>query len=188
MKFLVLSGNPKKDGLCRKITDAIIEGAREGGAEVNEVNSDGLTRCHVCGNGWGTCLREHNCAFGNDGFDDMCEAVKKADAVAVITPVYWGEMAEGLKAFCDRFRRCENFLGGNKGTLTGKNVMLVASPGGSGRGGLTTLSQMERFCEHTGAVVFDFFIINRWNNDYKRKTVHAAAKAMAQGRKNGETV
>ena len=188
MKFLVLSGNPKKDGLCRKITDAIIGGAREGGAEVSEVNANGLTLCHVCDTGWGTCLREHKCTFGNDGFDALRDAVKNADAVAMITPVYWGEMAEGLKAFCDRFRRCENFLVGNKGALAGKNTLLVASPGGSGRGGLTALSQMERFCEHTSAVIFDYFVINRWNNDYKREAVHAAAKAMAQGRKNGETV
>jgi multimeric flavodoxin WrbA len=188
MKFLIVSGNPKKDGLCRKITDAIIEGALEGGAKVNEVNANGISLCRVCDDGWGTCLREHKCEFGNDGFDALRDAVKHADAVALITPVYWGEMAEGLKAFCDRFRRCENFRMGDKGALSGKNVLLAASPGGSGRGGLTALSQLERFCEHTNAVVFDYIITNRWNSDYKRETARAAAKAMAQGRKNGETV
>ncbi|MDR1685672.1 MAG: flavodoxin family protein, partial [Desulfovibrio sp.] len=112
MKFLIVSGNPKKDGLCRRITDAISEGAREGGAEVHEVNANCISLCHVCGDGWGTCLREHKCVFGNDGFDALQDAVRNADAVAMITPVYWGEMAEGIKAFCDRFRRCENFLMG----------------------------------------------------------------------------
>jgi hypothetical protein len=47
---------------------------------------------------------------------------------------------------------------------------------------------MDRFCRHTGAVIFDYIGINRWNNDYKKATIYAAAKAMAEGRKNGETV
>jgi hypothetical protein len=47
---------------------------------------------------------------------------------------------------------------------------------------------MDRFCRHTGAVIFDYIGINRWNNDYKKAAIYAAAKAMAEGRKNGETV
>jgi hypothetical protein len=37
-------------------------------------------------------------------------------------------------------------------------------------------------------VIFDYVGINRWNNDYKRKAVYAAARAMAEGRKAGETL
>jgi len=47
---------------------------------------------------------------------------------------------------------------------------------------------MDRFCRHTGAAIFDYIGINRWNNDYKKKAVFEAAKAMAVGRKNGDTV
>jgi hypothetical protein len=47
---------------------------------------------------------------------------------------------------------------------------------------------MDRFCRHTGAVIFDYIGVNRWNNDYKKATIYAAAKAMTEGRKNGETV
>jgi hypothetical protein len=72
--------------------------------------------------------------------------------------------------------------------MEGKQTLLIASPGGSGRGGLFCLTQMENFCQHVGAVVFDHIGINRWNNDYKRQAAYSAAKAMAQGRKNGETI
>jgi hypothetical protein len=61
-------------------------------------------------------------------------------------------------------------------------------PGGSGNGMLTCLEQMDLFCRHTGAVIFDYVGINHWNNDYKKQTVYEAAKAMAAGQKNEETV
>jgi hypothetical protein len=44
---------------------------------------------------------------------------------------------------------------------------------------------MDRFCRHTGAVIFDYTGVNRWNSDYKKEAAYAAAKAMAEGRKNG---
>jgi multimeric flavodoxin WrbA len=190
MKFVIISGNPKTSGLCRSVTNEITRGATESGAEVEEIDMKGMTYCHVCGDGWGTCINEHKCAFRNDSFTKAQEVLREADAVAIITPVYWAEMAEGLKSFLDRFRRCESSIGPNAGkaALTGKPVLLVASPGGFGRGALTTLEQMERFCDHTGAKVFDYISVNRWNSDYKRETAYAAAKAIANGRRTGETI
>jgi hypothetical protein len=47
---------------------------------------------------------------------------------------------------------------------------------------------MDRFCRHTGAVIFDYISVNRWNNDYKKNAAYAAARAMAEGRKAGETL
>ncbi|MDP3058890.1 MAG: NAD(P)H-dependent oxidoreductase, partial [bacterium] len=101
------------------------------------------------------------------------------------SPVYWGETSEALKSFIDRLRRCEF---GPKGALSNKQVLLIAVPGGSGNGLLTCLEQMERFCRHTGAIIFDYIGVNRWNSDYKRVAVKSAAFALATGRKNGDTV
>ncbi|MDR1971428.1 MAG: hypothetical protein LBQ46_05855 [Treponema sp.] len=47
---------------------------------------------------------------------------------------------------------------------------------------------MDRFCRHVGAVIFDYISVNRWNSDYKNAAAYAAAKAMAEGRKNGVTL
>jgi multimeric flavodoxin WrbA len=191
MKFLVISGNPKQEGLCHGVTEEILRGARDGGAETEILKQDKLERCHVCGDGWGTCLEQHRCAFGNDGFNEAQETVKKADALCFITPVYWAEMAEALKCFFDRLRRCEatKQFGGRAAdsVLAGKQTLLVASPGGTGNGAVECLDQMDRFCRHTGAIIFDYIAVNRWNRDYKEKTAYAAARALAEGRKNGET-
>jgi hypothetical protein len=35
----------------------------------------------------------------------------------------------------------------------------------------------------SGAVIFDYIGINRWNNDYKKSAVYAVAKAMAGGKR-----
>ena len=190
MKFVIFSGNPKSTGLCRSVTDEIIRGAHDGGAEVAEISMKGMTACRACGDGRGTCASEKTCAFGDDGFAAAQEAAKEADAVVLVTPVYWAEVAERLKSFLDRFRRCESSVGfeTRKGVIAGKPVLLVASAGGSGRGSLTALEQMERFCDHTGASIFDRISVNRWNSDYKREAAYAAAKALAGGRRPGETV
>ena len=190
MKFVIVSGNPKKDGLTRAMTDAIIRGAKDGGAEVEEISVYGMSYCRSCNDGAGPCLSEkHQCAFGKDGFTDAQEKIREADAAAFISPVYWEEVSEGLKSFMDRFRRCESsgFFSQRKAALTGKPVLLAASAGGSGLDMIEPLKEMERFVHHTGGMVFDAIGINRWNQAYKGDALYAAAKAMAEGVKVGET-
>jgi multimeric flavodoxin WrbA len=162
------------------MTDAVVRGATDGGAQVELLKVDRLERCHVCGTGWGTCASEHLCSFGGDGFNEAQEKVREAQGVCLITPVYWWEMAEALKSFLDRLRRCE--FRREDGVLAGKPVLLVASAGGSGNGITSCIDQMDRFCQHTAAAVFDRIGVNRWNSDYKELAAYAAAKALAEGR------
>ena len=187
MKICILSGNPKSDGLCQSVIDAAKLGAIEGGAEVDEIRlcDLNLIRCQVCGDGWGTCGSENKCIHGSDGFDEVKARIQASDAIIIVSPVYWGETSEALKSFMDRLRRCEF---GQNGILSNKQVLIIVSPGGSGNGLLTCLDQMDRFCRHTGAIVFDYIGINRWNSDYKKIAAKSAAYAIASGRKNGDTV
>ena len=187
MKICILSGNPKKDGLCQSIIDAAKTGVLEGGAEVEEIRlcDYQMARCQVCGDGWGTCRNESYCMYGSDGFDEVKERLQSSDAVIFASPVYWWETSEAFKAFIDRLRRCEL---SQKNVLRDKQILCIVSAGGTGNGILSCLEQMERFCKHTGAVIFDYIGVNRWNNDYKREAAKAAAKAMAKGRKNGDTL
>jgi multimeric flavodoxin WrbA len=193
MKYLIITGNPKQDGLCHAVTEEVKKGAEAGGADVEILNVAKLGRCHVCGAGWGTCREKHVCAYGDDGFSEAQAKAHEADMLCFITPVYWGEAEESLKCFFDRLRRSEFDMPWSgqrdkKPAFSGKQVLLIASPGGSGNGMLSCLEQLDRFCRHTGAVIFDYIGINRWNNDYKKQAAFAAAKAMASGRKNGDTL
>jgi multimeric flavodoxin WrbA len=187
MKISILSGTPKEDGLCQSFIEAAKQGAFKGGAEVDEIRlSDyDLVRCQVCSDGWGTCRSENYCIFGEDGFDAISSRLQNSDAIIMATPVYWGEISEVMKSFLDRLRRCDF---DQNGVVRDKQVLIIATPGGSGNGLLSCLEQMERFCRHTGAIIFDYIGGNRWNNDYKMIAVKSAAHSIAIGRKNGDTL
>ena len=187
MHVIILSGNPKKDGLCQSMVDAVREGAEEAAATVEEirVNDLKLIRCQVCQDGWGTCLTEKRCQYGDDGLDDLMKRLASADVLVLATPVYWGEMSESLKCCLDRLRRCAH---GAHGLLAGRQALLVATPGGSGNGQLTCFEQLDRFCRHTGLAIFDYLGAKRCTVDYHRRAARSAAFALARGRKNGDTV
>ncbi len=181
MKILVIEGNPKEDGLCRAITDELIKGAKDGGAEVAELNTLKIDRCRMCGTGWGPCQSLHSCIFGeNDGFGAAQKLAAEADALIIISPVYWNEESESMKAFLDRLRRCERNTG-EKHSLRGKLAILAASAGGTGNGTITCLEELGRFCSHTGMKVYDYISVNRWNREYKAAAAYAAACALASG-------
>lgn len=188
MNFLIVSGNPKSDGLCAKLISEISRGATDGGAEVEVILPHGLDQCHVCTGGWGNCRTSRKCIFGGDGFDELRELVVRSDALCFVTPVYWGEPTELLKTFLDRLRRCVAPLGGVGEGLSGKQTLLAVSAGGSGNGVMTAMEYLERFCQHTATPVFDRFMQNRWNADYVQNAAYTAAKALAGGRKIGDTV
>lgn len=187
MKIAIVSGNPKKEGLCQSVIESAKLGATQAGAEVDEIRLCKLKlgRCQVCGDGWGPCRDKNYCIYGSDGFNEAKDRLEASDAIILATPVYWGETSEAFKSFIDRLRRCE--FNQDK-VLRNKQVLLIASPGGTGNGMLTCLEQMDRFCRHTGAIIFDYIGVNRWNSDYKREAAKAAAFALASGRKNGDTV
>jgi multimeric flavodoxin WrbA len=187
MNICIVSGTPKKDGLCHNIIQTAMSAAKNADASVKEVRlcDYDLLRCQVCDDGWGICRTKKICKYGDDGFEEIRGIIKASDAVVLVSPVYWGETTEVFKAFIDRFRRCEF---GADNSIRGKQTLIIAVPGGSGNGLLSCFEQMDRFCRHTGAVIFDYIGINRWNNDYKRKAVFAAVQAIASGRVNGDTI
>ncbi len=177
--IVLLDGNPKGDGLCRSLSDALLEGISLGGATAVRLDTCDrrLRRCQICGTGWGSCRTEHRCSFGDDGFTAMQDLIHEAAGYILVTPVYWHEMAEGLKSFLDRLRRCEAL---HPSPLQGRGALLLASAGGSGNGILPCLEQMERFCRHVGLTVYDRLGANRWNADWMRKAAREAARSFAR--------
>jgi multimeric flavodoxin WrbA len=180
MNVIVLSASPNVDGLTAACAAAAVEGARQAGAQAEEVrlNDAGAGMCEACDNGWGTCRQDHECQV-EDGFQALHARVLEADALIFVTPVYWGELAEAAKAFADRLRRCEATKGDESG-LAGVPVIAVAAAGGSGNGMITCLLSMERWIEHLRARKFDLITVNRWNRAYKVEAIRHAAAAMVK--------
>jgi len=174
MKILILTSSPNSNGL----TSACAEAARQGvidsrsPARVVNLNELSISRCAVHNDGWGTCHTKHHCQLQDD-FQTLQETIEKAEGYVLISPVYFGEPSEPMKAMIDRLRRCEatkDKSKGEKSILADKPVVLVAAAGGTGHGALSCLTMMERFALRVGAKVFDTIPVTRDTRDYHRAT------------------
>lgn len=180
MNIIVIASSPNKDGLTAACAAAAIEGVKQAGGIAEEVRLNDLQigMCEACDNGWGTCRQDHECQVVDD-FQALHARVRKADALVIVSPVYWGEMSESAKAFTDRLRRCEATLR-DESHLSGKPVVTVAAAGGSGGGMITCLLSMERWIDHIRARKFDLIPVNRWSREYKLVAIQEAARTMAE--------
>ena len=196
MKILIINATPKTDGLCYSFVTTAKAAADKLGvdSEVIRLSDMNIGKCVMCDDGWGICFREHYCIFGNDdGFNALQEKVKEADAYIYITPVYWGEVSEELKAFIDKLRRCQatkqwDDREDEVSFLKGKPSIMVASAGGGGGGIVTTFADIERAIVQMGGDewprethgIFDYIAVNRWNQAYKRDALAAAITEMVK--------
>jgi multimeric flavodoxin WrbA len=180
MSILIFSSSPNTDGLTAACANAALEGVLQAGGQAQEIRLNDLNihSCEACDDGWGTCLNEHICDVLDD-FQTLHERTLEADAYIFVTPVYWGDLSESMKAFSDRLRRCEASRGEDSG-LYRKPVIMVAAAGGSGNGMITCLASLERWIQHVHARKWDFIPVNRWNRAYKLGTIRSAADAMTR--------
>lgn len=178
MNVLIFSSSPNTDGLTAACAAAAEEGVQQAGGQFEQIrlNDLNIASCQACDNSWGTCLGDHACQEMDD-FQPTHERTLNADAYVFVTPVYWGDLSESMKAFTDRLRRCEASRG-EESRLAGKPIIMIAAAGGSGNGMLTCLASQERWIQHVRARKWDFIPVNKWNRDYKLETISSAAEAM----------
>ncbi len=162
--ILILWASPNQEGLTAASKERLAQGIRNSGEQVEtiQLNKCAMRACQVCGEGWGTCRTNGTCVI-RDGFQSIYEKMVEADSFAVVTPVYWHDMAEPLKVFLDRVRRCETKFNHK---LRDKKCVLVACPGGSGRGGVQCLMKMEEIMGHMGIQTVERLSVNQFNKAY----------------------
>ncbi|MGE5580465.1 MAG: flavodoxin family protein [Bacillota bacterium] len=179
-KIAVITGSPNKDGLTAACGAAaekgILAAAPEAQVDLIDLNSHDVGRCKACGSGYGTCRSEHRCQVKDD-FQALHERLAAADAYVVVTPVYWGDLSESVKAFLDRVRRCEA-TAREASRLAAKPCIGVAAAGGGGNGTITCLLTMQQFFGHVRSEIFDLITVTRKSRPYKLQAIEAAGKAM----------
>lgn len=182
-KVAVIWSSPNTDGLTAAAKDQLVCGLKEVGAEVQEIhlNRKKLEHCRACGNGWGTCNKQGTCVIKDD-FAEIYEALKAADGIAWISAVYWSDMTECFKAFLDRLRRCDAT---HNHALAEKRCLLAACAGGTGRGTLECLTQLERGLTHMGMRAYDRIPVVRFNRDYMLPALREAGKIYAERLETG---
>ncbi len=182
-KVVVIWSSPNTDGLTASAKDRVANGLRDYGAEVQEIhlNKKKLEHCRACGNGWGTCNKLGSCVIKDD-FAEVYRALQEADGIVWVSAVYWSDMTECFKAFFDRLRRCDAT---KNHALAEKRCLLVACAGGTGRGTLECLTQLERGLTHMGMRVYDRIPVVRFNRDYMLPALYEAGKTYGECLENG---
>jgi multimeric flavodoxin WrbA len=129
MRILAFNGSPRPEGNTSTIVGAVLDGAREGGAEttlvmLDEIELKGCGGCLSCRKNPGNCARR-------DGLTPYLDELKSCDAVLVGCPIYMYHVSGQMKLLVDRlYSFYEETPGGYKSHLpAGKRFALVTSQG-----------------------------------------------------------
>jgi len=107
MRTIVICGSRNPKGQTAQAADALMKGLANAGASTELVFLPALNvaRCRQCNDdGWGLCRKEGRCIIDDD-MSGLVGKIRQADAAAFLTPVYYSDMSESLRAFTDRLRR-----------------------------------------------------------------------------------
>lgn len=180
MKVIAIQSSPNLDGLTSSLAQAVLNGVRnEGGTvELIHLNKLNLEPCIACDNGWGKCRDEGVCVHEDD-FQNLTDEIAKCDALVFATPVYWHDLSESAKIFLDRLRRCETGLGFK--TFAGKKAIGIASAGGSGRGAIRALYNLEDYLRRLGFDIFDLVPVTRFSKDHKLEMLEKVGRRLIRG-------
>lgn len=101
MYIIGISGSPRIGGNTDLLLSKALEGAESKGAKVEKVilNNLKMSPCQECKKvrDDGTCLVE-------DDFPPLHERIKKADAVILASPIFFGSVSAQTKIMVDRFQ------------------------------------------------------------------------------------
>ncbi|WP_206811953.1 flavodoxin family protein [Paradesulfitobacterium ferrireducens] len=122
MKVLILTGSPHAQGTTALLADQVCVGAQEAGHEVicigtAKLNIHPCLGCYHCRNYDGQCVYD-------DDMKQIHSQLLTADAVVLVTPLYYFGMTAQLKRVIDRFFAINSSL-----RNTSKRLHLVAACG-----------------------------------------------------------
>jgi multimeric flavodoxin WrbA len=102
MRVVAFNGSPRKGGNTSRYIDAALEPIRNKGHEAEKVQIGGymVRGCTACL----SCRKtgDGRCIYDDDPMNSWIEAMKKADAVIIASPVYFSDMTPEVKALIDR--------------------------------------------------------------------------------------
>ncbi|MDH5266115.1 MAG: flavodoxin family protein [Candidatus Bathyarchaeota archaeon] len=180
MKAIAIQSSPNLDGLTSSLAQAVLKGVEaEGGeTELVHLNRLDIKPCIACEDGWGECRKKGACILEDD-FQNLTKKIAKSDALIFATPVYWHDLSESAKVFLDRLRRCET--GRDFKTFMGKKAIGIASAGGSGRGVVRALYNLEDYLRRLGFNIFDLVPVTRFSKDHKLEMLEKAGRRLVKG-------
>ena len=180
MNIVILLGSRNPKGQTARAAAAMAQGAQSAGARTETFYLPLLKieRCRQCDDsGWGLCRREGKCVI-QDEFAGLVDKLKAADAAVFATPVYFGDLAESMKAFTDRLRRTCMHESGKSG-IGGKPAVGICVAGGGGGGAQGCTESLERVLRVCGCDLVDFVPVRRQNLQMKLEVLGITGKWLA---------
>ena len=130
MHVIAINGSPRKKGNTSTLIHAMLEGAREAGAETSEAHLHTLDMkgCMGCL----SCRTKHGVCAQKDGLSPFLEGIKTCDALIVGCPIYMYRISGQMKLFVDRVYSLytpKEGGGYNSAVPAGKRFAMVISQG-----------------------------------------------------------
>jgi multimeric flavodoxin WrbA len=179
MKVIAVQSSPNLGGLTSSLAQAALSGVKTMGGETEliHLNRLDIKPCIACESGWGKCREEGVCILEDD-FQSLREKTAKSDSLIFATPVYWHDLSESAKIFLDRLRRCERAA--DFKTFAGKKAIGIASAGGSGRGAVRALYNLEDYLRTLGFDILDLVPVTRFSKDHMLEMLEKAGRRLAK--------
>ncbi len=101
MYILGINGSPRIGGNTDILLDKALEGAKTKGAKTEKVilNKLKISPCQECEK-----VRDDGTCIVEDDFQALYEKVKKADALVLASPIFFGSLSAQTKIMIDRFQ------------------------------------------------------------------------------------
>lgn len=143
MKVVIITGSPHKNGTTAYLTEQFIKGAEEAGHEIFRFDA-AAKDVHPCI----ACEKCHGdvpvCVFKDD-MQELNPHLIEADAIVLVSPIYYYDINAQIKAVIDRFYANDAVLHGSK-----KAVLMVAMADDtmeSAEGALASFKGMAKYLE-----------------------------------------
>lgn len=154
MKVLGINGSPRRCGNTEILLDNALKGAQNKGAEVEKIvlNDLEFSPCQECEN-----MPNDRFCIIEDDMQTVYRKVEEADAIILVSPIFFGSLSAQTKMMIDRFQcvwKAKNIL--RKQVFEKRKIGAFISVQGSNR---------KDFFDNARSIVKNFFITI--NADYK---------------------
>lgn len=181
MKIYTVLGSRNPEGQTAAAAHALLKGAEERGAAVEEVYlpDAAIESCRQCDlDGWGQCRREGRCIIEDD-MPKIMDKMGRADAVVFANPVYFGDLSESMKRLLDRTRRVARHSDQNP--LAGIPALGICVAGGGGGGSFQCMANLEKVLTTCGFDLVDQISVRRQNQRLKLDILRTTGQYLADG-------
>ena len=177
MNFLIVSGSRNPEGQTARAVNAVLEGAKEAGSDVELVFLPALNleRCRQCDqNGWGICKSKGRCV-AEDDFNPLLEKMLNADVSVFASPVYFSDLSESLLTLLAKIRRISTNPEAQK-RIENKPVVGICCAGGTGNGAPDCCASLYKILFGIGFDVVDIVPVRRQNLEAKLPALNLMGK------------